>query len=281
MSLLRYCGGKSKQAKYIVPLITVPPGGIFCDPFVGGGSVVLAMAKREMNIRARSYNPPRAMQIIINDLDPGVAAFWSIIAGNDWQAYGDLVTRVVVVEPSVDLFRYMRNHEPPNEVERAFRFFFLNRTCRAESHGKRPLGGWEQEEGGIDTRWNAEAIVEQMDAARKVLLGRTTVTNLDFSEIISEAQGNWTMYLDPPYYKAGGELYTEYQMVDEKHIQLRDMLRDTPADWVLSYDPHTRIAELYTDDFTVTTTREVQYDMKQRKGTEAIIIPKRKGAIRG
>lgn len=278
MSLLRYCGGKSKQTKHIVPRIIVPAGGVFCEPFVGGGSVTLAVAEREMQIRKRSLNPGRTMQVIINDLDPGVAAFWEVISGRDWQAFGDLVTRVVAVEPSVDLFKFMRKLDPPNQVERAFKFFYLNRTCFSPSHGKRPLGGWEQgEDGDIADRWNDEALVDQMYEAREVLLGRTTVTNLDFSEIISEAKANWTLYVDPPYYKAGSELYTEFTMPDDKHIQLRDMLRDTPADWVLSYDQHTRIAELYTEDFSETSPLKVQYSISKRKATEAIIIPKRKG----
>jgi DNA adenine methylase len=281
MSLLRYCGGKSKQTKYIVPRIVVPPGGVFCEPFVGGGSVTLAIAEREMKIRKRSYNPSRPMQIVINDLDPGVSAFWGIIAGNDWQAFGDLVTRVVAVEPSVNLFKFMRNLDPPNQIERAFKFFYLNRTCFAPSGGKRPLGGWEQgDDGAIADRWNDEAIVEQMYAAREALLGRTTVLNLDFAEVISEATVNWTLYVDPPYYRAGDELYTEFTMADEKHVQLRDMLRDTPADWVLSYDRHTRIAELYTEDFSTASPLQVQYSISKRKATEAIIVPKKKGATR-
>ena len=63
-------------------------------------------------------------------------------------------------------------------------------------------------------------------------------------------------------------------MEDEKHIELRDMLRVTPADWVLSYDKHTRIAELY--DFADVQPLEVQYSMHARKATEALIFPRKK-----
>jgi DNA adenine methylase len=276
MSLLRYCGGKVKQAKNIVPHIKVQAGGVFCEPFVGGGSVALAVAEREMKIRKRSYNPGAPLRIVLNDRNPGVAAFWSIISGEDWASYRAFVTRVIDAEPSVTLFKSLKASQPTTQGDLAYKFFLLNRMCFMPSNGKRPLGGWTQPRGGIDDRCNMESLIDQMHAAREILIGRTSVFALDFSKVIAAAESDWTLYLDPPYYAAGSELYTEFTMEDEKHIELRDMLRETPADWVLSYDKHTRIAELYTEDFADVHPLEVQYSMHARKATEALIFPRKK-----
>ena len=203
MSLLRYCGGKAKLTKNIVPHIKVQAGGVFCEPFVGGGSVALAVAEREMKIRKRSYNPGVPLRIVLNDRDPGVAAFWSIVSGENWALYREFVTRVIDADPSVGLFKSLRALQPTSELEQAYKFFLCNRMCFMPSNGKRPLGGWTQPKGGIDDRCNMESLIDQMHEARDSLIGRTSVFCGDFSKVIAAAESNWTLYLDPPYYAAG------------------------------------------------------------------------------
>lgn len=115
-----------------------------------------------------------------------------------------------------------------------------------------------------------------MDAARRTLKGRTVVYNMDAMKLIADAEADWAFYCDPPYYKMGNGIYTKFQMTPEQHIDLRDKLRATPADWVLSYDGHSYIEEIYKD-FADVQPLEVQYSMSPEKelATEWIITPKR------
>jgi DNA adenine methylase len=261
-SLLRYAGGKSGLAKKIIQYIRVPKGGVYCEPFVGGGSVALLVAKQNPDI-----------QILLNDLDPEVANFWSVITSSSNEAFFALVERVRECQPTIELFREFLKAIPTNPAERAFRFLYLNRCSRVESNGKRPLGGWDQKKPGeVASRWNGKRLVKELIDARWVLQNRTTVYNKDFAAVMMEAQANWVCYLDPPYFGAGNELYN-YPWTIADHARLRDLLKTTLADWVLSYDDNPRIAALYTGESYALIP--ASYSMSKRKAQEVVITPAR------
>ena len=263
MSLIRYCGGKVNQAKNIVPSIKIirRKSRVFCEPFAGGGSVSLAVAER--------YSLT-GVQIVMNDLDPGVWAFWNVISGSDEGMFKELRRRLTSTKPTIDLFWEIRNakHDPNDILELAWQFFYCNRTCRIETHGQRPMTA-------VTERW-CQGLPQAMLVARRILKGRTTVLNIDAMRLIREAEADWSFYCDPPYFSVGNDIYIQYPMAPEQHIELRDALRATSADWVLSYDGLTYIEEIYKD-FANIEPLEVQYSMSPRKelATEWLITPKR------
>lgn len=53
------------------------------------------------------------------------------------------------------------------------------------------------------------------------------------------------IYLDPPYYDKGPELY-KFSMSHDDHVRLANALRNCKASWVLSYDDTKVIRELYS-----------------------------------
>jgi DNA adenine methylase len=269
MALLRYCGGKYYQTDVIVPHLKIKPGGVYCEPFVGGGHVAVALVEQEARFRSRlpARFQPEPIQIVLNDIDDGVTAFWSLIAESSEDEYEAFRAQCEEVVITKEYYDNLQDSNPSDRLGKAFRFFILNRTSRIETNGQRKLGR-------ILERWTPDRLLWEMDDVRAALIGRTTVLNKDFPEVLRIAGEDWVLYCDPPYYEQGNTLYTEFQFTPEQHVQLRDMLRETPANWVLSYDMHPRIAELY--DFADIHTREVQYSMKKRKGVEAIILPKKK-----
>jgi len=259
VSLLRYIGGKSKLANHITTYIDVPHNGVFCDPFVGGGSVAIATALKHENAR-----------IVLNDLDPEVANFWRAIVDPDANAIGELLTRIRLYKPTIADYTEFQKFIPTNTIDRAFRFLVLNRCSRIESNGLRPLGGWDQKNGGIDSRWNGERLRDEFLEAREALLGRTTVYSQDFAAMLAMAEADWVLYLDPPYYHIGDTLYST-PWSDTDHMRLRLALHSTEADWVLSYGNHPRILELYSD--AQINSLEAHHGMKKRKSDELIITP--------
>lgn len=58
------------------------------------------------------------------------------------------------------------------------------------------------------------------------------------------------MYADPPYVEQGAALY-KHAMGERDHFRLRDALRDCEACWVLSYDDHELIRDLYSTWATI------------------------------
>jgi DNA adenine methylase len=262
MSLLRYAGGKSGLAKKIAPYIHVPEGGVYCEPFVGGASVALLIAKQYPNV-----------QIILNDLDPEVANFWNVIVSPEFTPFLTLASKVAQCQPTIELFREFLAVIPTDPAERAFRFLYLNRCSRVESNGKRPLGGWEQKKPGeIASRWNGKRLMNELLEARRLLSTRTIVYNKDFAAVLAEAKASWMVYCDPPYYVAGNQLYN-YPWTDSDHVRLRDLLAATPAHWVLSYDENPRISKLYAGE--ILSILPTSYSMSKREAQEVIITPAR------
>jgi len=246
VALFRYPGGKTRYSKYILPtLFRLSRFSLYVEPFVGGGSVALAMAKQYPNVK-----------LILNDFDSGIAAFWDLLATGDDVELAALAERVSSTHPTVDLFSEIKNSQPKDKLERAFRSFFLNRTSYG-GMGVRPLGGKNQaSKDKIHSRWGAENLVCELFEARKLLYGRTEVHNDDFAKVIPIAQAGSIMFLDPPYYKAGNSLY-KFAWSDADHVRLRDAVAGM-NNWVMSYDDHQRIRELYK---TLATVMPVKYSM--------------------
>ena len=246
MALFRYPGGKAKYSKWILPNLFRCSGfSLYVEPFVGGGSVALAVAKQYPSVK-----------LILNDLDPGIAAFWDLVATAADVELKALADRISSTHPTVDLFFEIKNTQPTNRLERAFRSFFLNRTSWG-GMGKRPLGGKKQaSKDKIHSRWGAKNLVCELFGARKLLYGRTKVYNDDFAKVIPLAQAGSMMFLDPPYYEAGNSLY-KFVWSDADHVRLRDALAHM-NNWVMSYDDHKRIRELYG---TLATVMSVKYSL--------------------
>ncbi len=262
MSLFRYPGGKDRYKKFILPTLFRCSGfSIYIDPFVGGGSVALAMAARYPDIK-----------LILNDLDVGVSAFWDLVANAPDSEFKELEDQILKTCPTVALFNEIKESQPTDRFGRAFRALYLNRTSYG-GMGLRPLGGKNQTSvGKIDSRWNAKIKVEELHDARRLLAGRTKVLNADFASVIPLAAGaNTLMFLDPQYYQAGNQLYN-FKWSDADHVRLRDALTGK-SNWVMSYDDHPFIRDLYK---VLAYVMSVQYSMgKKRKKMSEVLLSTR------
>jgi DNA adenine methylase len=261
MALLRYPGGKSKYTDFILPVLYKLSGfSVYVEPFVGGGSVSLAMAAKHPNVK-----------LVLNDFDQGVAAFWDLIANAPESEFQSLEDRILNTQPTVAIFKEMLESNPSDRAGRAFRAFFLNRTSFG-GMGWRPLGGWEQtSEGKIDSRWGCAKKILELRQARRLLHGRTKVLNADFASVIPLAHAKALMFLDPQYYEAGNELYN-FTWSDADHVRLRDALKHR-TNWVMSYDDHPRIRELYP---ALAFHMAVKYSGgKRRKKTNELLLSPR------
>jgi len=260
--IFRYPGGKSRLIPAIDAVLQnyLFDGDAFHDVFVGGGSVLMHVA------RTWPHSPLRA-----NDLDPWMYSFWLTLVGDN--AEFEELARLVSRQPTMELFKSLRETEAGGHVDRAYRAVFFNRTTFSGMAGSGPIGGYGQtSQWRIDCRYNADRLVREMRDWRHILLGRLEVYSLDGAWYASDTRE--CMYLDPPYYRQGPALY-ETHMTGAGHIRLAQVLHKTGR-WVLSYDDCEEVRELY--GWATITDIPARYSIRGKKyswreSVEVIITP--------
>jgi DNA adenine methylase len=281
-AIIRYPGSKAKLVPQIVA--TLPDAfhaarnPLFCtdrdveyrEPFFGSGAMGLEVIA---NIR-------QAASVWINDLDPGMFAVWSSVVHHRQQ----LERLVAAFNPTVDAFYRLKDRDGQltgDIAVDAVNKIALHRMSvsgfGAMAGG--PIGGRSQQSGyTVGCRWSPGSIITAIRRAYSILAPfrqRLRITNLHFRELIAGASDNVLIYLDPPYYVKGGQLYA-HNMSHDEHAELAMLLRETQADWRLSYDDCPEIRELYSwADFT---ELEIRYtnavtDKKRPKNRELLIAP--------
>lgn len=242
MSPFRYPGAKSRLLHHFIDQIVDGNPRTYSEPFVGGGSVALEVACRL----------PKA-EIHLNDLHEDIASFWAVIADGKAEDLCDRIRETPT--PTVEAFWHVRDSLCADDLARAHKVIFLNRTSFS-GMGINPIGGREQKsKWKVDCRWNPEKLQEKIRACSDLLSGRTEVTCVD----ATEAEWADSVYLDPPYYVAGPALYEEKMNDHEMHAGLADHLRPRTG-WVLSYDDVDPIRKLY--DWATIIEIEATYSMR-------------------
>jgi DNA adenine methylase len=227
--IFRYPGAKTKYLPILTPLLfpLVEKTNSFTDAFVGGGSVLCAVAERFRDLELRA-----------NDLNDYVYSFWQYVATT--KSTEDLKERLR--QPvTVKRFVEMRETPPTSLVDKAYYAVFFNRTTFSGIETSGPIGGLGQKsKWTIDCRYNTKKLTEGVDKLHRLLGGRLTVSNTSTEYL--DVEGGAT-YLDPPYYVKGEMLYRCY-MEHAQHEALAQKLR-TQDNWVLSYDDCPEVRQLY------------------------------------
>ena len=96
-----------------------------------------------------------------------------------------------------------------------------------------------------------------------------SVDESDYTDWL-ESHPDMFCYLDPPYVKAGADFYGHQKGVKFDHHKLAEILKGRKG-WVLSYDNHKLVHELYKD-YQIETP-SWRYQMGEHKeGTEVLVI---------
>jgi len=254
LSPLRYPGGKGRLASFVAQLIESqsPRPSLYIEPFAGGAGVGLRLLVDEY-----------VDEIVINDLNPGIAAFWRAL----FQCSDELLERVTECEVSIDEWHKQRQvylDAPKDDVTLGFALFFLNRTNRSGILDARPIGGYEQEgRWKIDARFDKGRLCDRIRALAQYE-SRVSVTESDGIELISQyiADSKSFIYADPPYLQKGDHLYLDTLGWDD-HVRLSGLLRKGGR-WLLTYDADPRVTQdLYEGlpcaEFTMAHSAAVQH----------------------
>ena len=254
LSPLRYPGGKSRLAKFVKTLLESqsPRPTRYVEPFAGGAGVGLRLLVDEL-----------VDEIVLNDLNPGIAAFWrAVFASPD-----ELLARLEACSVSVEEWHAQRAiylAEPNDDVDLGFAFFFLNRTNRSGIPDGRPIGGYEQTgPWKIDARFDKAGLASRIEALSSFAT-RVTVCQADGIGLIKGYLNDpaVVIYADPPYLGKGDGLYLDTLGWDD-HLRLARMLK-AGGRWLVTYDADSRVTEdLYAGlrcaEFTLSHSAAVQH----------------------
>lgn len=230
----RYPGSKNRLLSDLLPYLEKILDGqqSFSDAFVGGGSVLLAVASLYPNI-----------SLYINDKDYNVYCFWKILSSID-RTQLDVLLELMSAAPTIELFNKLRAEPPVSEVDCAYYSIFFNRTTFSGIASSGPIGGQEQKsKWTVDCRYNFAKLKSKIEKCHQLLAGRTNIGNVDITEYDYLTQSNEPIYLDPPYYVKGDMLYTQ-KMNNIHHSKMADILGKR-TNWILSYDDCPEIRDLY------------------------------------
>ena len=238
---LRYPGGKGRLTQYMGRVIEMNglTDGHYVEPYAGGAGIAISLLFLEY-----------VRKIHLNDVNPAVHAFWDAVLGHT----EDLCRMITDTSITMDEWRRQRAiQQRPHEVsavELGFSTFFLNRTNRSGIisggviGGKEQTGAWK-----LDARFNKGDLVRRIERIA-AFRSRIALTNIDAAAFIRDhlptIPNKALVYLDPPYYVKGQGLYQNHYRHDD-HAEIADLVRTAITQrWIVSYDNHTAIKELYT-----------------------------------
>lgn len=266
---LRYPGGKGKLASYVKRLLKANrlTDGEYVEPYAGGAAIALELLFHEYVSR-----------IHINDVSRPVYAFWKGVLDHT-----DEFCRLVAHTPrTVEAWdrqkKVLMTQADHDDLTLGFAAFFLNRTNRSGIFNGGIIGGRDQTgPWKIDARFNAPELERRITAIAK-MRRRISLTRQDALAFLQEGVSRWPektlIYLDPPYYVKGSQLYYDYyRHVD--HERIADFVKAgiTAQKWIVSYDNVPAVRDLYQG------VRSIVYDIhysarSPRQGAEIMFFCK-------
>lgn len=265
---LRYPGGKSSLSSFLAQVIVLNnlQGGTYVEPYAGGaGAALNLLFKGAVN------------HIVINDFDPAIYAFWvSVINETD-----EFACRISSVPLTIEEWHRHKNilktHKLQSFFDVGFAAFFLNRCNRSGILKAGPIGGQHQTgEYTLGARFHRENLIEKIRRIERHKKG-ISVYNLDaidlLQKVVPSIDGPKLVYLDPPYFKKGHQLYLNaYEHDDHENLAWALGKMSSSDCWVLTYDDAQEISDLYQD--SITSTYTLNYSAaKAKQGRELLISP--------
>ena len=267
-SPLRYPGGKSNLSGLLAKFIELNKlqDGIYIEPYAGGAGAGL-------NLLFSEY----ASELILNDADRNIYLFWQSILFDTERFVRLLNDTPISIDEWKKHRKILKNSEGYSELEIAFSTFYLNRCNRSGILYAGPIGG--QLQSGkwlIDARFNKVELIRRIEKIA-LFASRVSIHNLDAVDLIKQQvlplavlNNRLLVYLDPPYYSKGSQLYLNYY-VPEDHATLANFINNQLGfKWIVSYDDVPQIRQLYSE--REITTYSPRYSAHSAKIGKEVII---------
>jgi len=264
-SPLRYPGGKALLASFISAILEDNgySDTYYAEPFAGGAGAALTLLFSE-----------KVLKILLNDADYHIFAFWQSILDDTEQFCKKIKTVPLTVAQWKKQKKIFDNYNDYSLFDVGFATFYLNRTNRSGILDGRPIGGLEQKgKWKIDARFNRKDLISRI-VKIACYKNRISVSNLDaslFLTRLNNSVNNIFVYLDPPYYKPGPELYLNFYMPDDHILLAKYIQKELQHPWIITYDNTKEVTELYKTQKS--HTFELAYSANShKKGREIMFL---------
>ena len=269
MTPLRYPGGKTKYAGMFTDIISLNAleKCTFVEVFAGGaGSAISLLLKGHVK------------SLFLNDLDVAVYSFWKSIK----EDHRELVKLIRHAPLNMKEWRRQKEiydaKDTSDTLSLGFATFYLNRCNHSGILEARPIGGMRQNATyNITSRFNKSTAISKIEAIAKHedALHIFNMDGISFLKHVKRQHRNrkCLIYLDPPYYQKGPALYLNH-FAHKDHEALRDAILGCPFPWVLSYDNHPQILEMYQGRNCRLFMNHIRHTITGNTCAEELIISK-------
>lgn len=262
---LRYPGGKTvyKDLLSDVILLNNIKDPTYVEPFAGGAGAAITLLLDN-----------KVSKIVLNDADICIYSFWkSLIEKSD-----EFIQKLIETPVTIDEWFKQKKiyQEKDNDfLSLGFATFFLNRTNRSGILNAGPIGGMNQTGNyKLDARYNKKALKDKIQNIIK-RKNDIHIFNLDAEEFLTKLEeenlfDNIFIYLDPPYYEQGSNLYMNYYD-HEGHLALSTfVIEHLKAHWLMSYDASDDIYKMYKNNPKYINS--LNYSAQTKRKAEELII---------
>ena len=223
-SPFRYPGGKFYARKLV--LEHIPKHTVYVEPLCGGSSIFFAKEKVEKNI--------------INDKDEELINCLIHI-----KAFPEKVAELVEnIKPNKENQEYYKNKfKPKNNLERAARWFFLNRVSYSGIMKKENCYfGYGDKYSMRPENWRKHLL------RTSAKLKSVKILNKDFEEVINNAPDGAFLFIDPPYFNRDQDKFYTHSFSKDDHKRLMEVLKkNSPRlKFLVTYDNDPTIKEMYS-----------------------------------
>lgn len=266
---VKWAGGK-RQLMPVIAKNLPSEFGCYFEPFLGGGAVLFYLLGKNPNLRCK-----------VSDLNSDLILAYVTVRDRVDELITSLQNHAKNYQKNPDLYYYtVRDSEPTDQIEKASRFLFLNRTCfnglyRVNSKGKFnvPLG-----------RYSHPNIVNEdgLYAASRVLQSKKiSILCRDFTSVISEAKKDDLVYFDPPYHPLNKTSnFTSYTNEDftyddlKKLAQISRILAERGCKVLISNSNTGQVLDLFSEwkILEVRANRAINSDSTKRSGQTELLI---------
>ena len=236
------------------------------SPFFGGGSIEIHYAAK--GVRVHGYD---SFEPLVN--------FWQhVLDDSEGLAY---MVEEMFHPCTKDSFKQYQRKQGWTHMDNTHMLWREMRACmyyalnRSSFSGATLSGGYSQQ--AADKRFTQSSI----DRLRNFSCPFLTVKQADFAESLRRHNDETFIYADPPYLLENSTLYGERGSThkDFDHERFAEEIKKK-NNWVISYNPHPEVLELYKDYEIVYP--EWAYGMhsgKKRKGSTEKVRPKKSQEI--
>lgn len=269
-SPLRYPGGKSTLSNFLADVLCLNDlnGGSYYEPYAGGAAVgIMLLVEGLVN------------KIFINDFDFCVYSFWSSVLKENDRFIENIYNVDLSINEWKDQREIYRNPRKHKRFDVGFASFYLNRCNRSGiMKNAGPIGGIEQNgKWKIGARFNRSTLVERVKLLNK-FRNQIKISHLDGIEFLSNKlpRGNERkkvlVYLDPPYYSKGPQLYLNSYSQRDHSALAKYIKKQKELHWIITYDDVPEIRSLYQD--SIINYYSLNYSAQSKKqGQELLVSP--------